>query len=153
MDFEEFQRENFYWLQDFALFKVIKDNDKGKQWYEWEESFKNRDRQALQDFQQDNIEKIVFQMWMQWVLFKQFKAARDYAAKNSIFLEGDLPVLVSRDSADVWAHPEFFKLGFAAGAPPDSAGAATFATAALPPGRSAPCLPTCHSMRSISTCG
>jgi 4-alpha-glucanotransferase len=34
-------------------------------------------------------------------------------------LKGDLPVLVSRDSADVWAHPAFFKLDFAAGAPPD----------------------------------
>ncbi|MFA4854581.1 MAG: 4-alpha-glucanotransferase [Candidatus Omnitrophota bacterium] len=119
LDFEEFQRENFYWLQDFALFKVLKEYHQDKPWYEWEEAFKNRDRQALQDFQQDNIEKIVFQMWMQWVLFKQFKAARDYAAKNSIFLKGDLPVLVSRDSADVWAHPAFFKLGFAVGAPPD----------------------------------
>ncbi len=119
LDFEEFQRKNSYWLQDFALFKVLKDHHQGKPWYEWEESFKNRDRQALQDFQQDNIEKIVFQMWLQWVLFKQFKARRDYAAKNSILLKGDLPVLVSRDSADVWAHPEFFKLDFAAGAPPD----------------------------------
>ncbi len=27
--------------------------------------------------------------------------------------------MVSRDSADVWVHPEFFKLEFAAGAPPD----------------------------------
>ena len=32
---------------------------------------------------------------------------------------GNLPVLSSWDSADVWAHPEFFKLEFAAGAPPD----------------------------------
>ena len=28
-------------------------------------------------------------------------------------------MLVSRDSADVWAHPDFFKLEFAAGAPVD----------------------------------
>jgi len=30
-----------------------------------------------------------------------------------------LPILVSRDSADVWQHRGFFKLDFAAGAPPD----------------------------------
>jgi len=119
LDFEEFQRKNAYWLPDFALFKVLKEHHQGKPWYEWEERFKNRDRQALQDFQQDNIEKIVFQMWLQWIIFKQFKAARDHAARNNIFLKGDLPVLVSRDSADVWAHAEFFKLDFAAGAPPD----------------------------------
>jgi 4-alpha-glucanotransferase len=119
LDFEEFQQKNFYWLPDFALFKVLKEHHQGKPWYEWEPDFKNRSTQALQEFRQDNIEKITFQMWLQWILFKQFKAAGDYAAKNNIFLKGDLPVLVSRDSADVWSHLEFFKLDYAAGAPPD----------------------------------
>jgi len=119
-DFEEFQRVNFYWLPDFALFKVLKDYHQGKPWYEWEPSFKNRQPEALREFQQENIEKITFQMWLQWVLFKQFKEASAYAETNNIFIKGDLPVLVSRDSADVWSHLEFFKLDFAAGAPPDT---------------------------------
>ncbi len=118
-DFEEFQRKNFYWLMDFALFKVLKGHHQGKPWYEWGERFKQRSRQALQDFQQENIEEVTFQMWLQWILFKQFKRAAEYAAKNNILIKGDLPVLVSRDSADVWSHPQFFKLDFAAGAPPD----------------------------------
>jgi len=58
-------------------------------------------------------------MWLQWILFKQFKEVSDYAFKNNILIKGDLPVLVSRDSADVWSHPQFFKLDSAAGAPPD----------------------------------
>ena len=58
-------------------------------------------------------------MWLQWILFKQFKEASAYAARNNIFIKGDLPVLVSRDSSDVWSHPDYFKLDFAAGAPPD----------------------------------
>ena len=118
-DFEEFQRENSYWLADFALFKELKDYHQGKPWYEWEEKFKNRSVEALRVFQQDNIEKITFWMWLQWVLFKQFKDANVYALKSNIFIKGDLPVLVSRDSSDVWSHPRFFKLEFAAGAPPD----------------------------------
>jgi len=117
--FEDFQRENSYWLLDFALFKVLKEFYQGKPWYEWEDKFKQRNSQALQDFWQDNIEKVTFQMWLQWVVFKQFKSAGDYALRNGLFLKGDLPVLVSRDSADVWAHPGFFKLDFAAGAPLD----------------------------------
>jgi len=117
--FEDFQRENAYWLMDFALFKVLKDFHNGKPWYEWEEEFKNRGREALQEFFRENVEKVTFQMWLQWVIFKQFKSAGDYARKNGVFLKGDLPVLVSRDSADVWTHPGFFKLDFAAGAPPD----------------------------------
>ncbi len=119
LDFEAFQQKNFYWLSGFALFKVLKEHHQGKPWYEWEEDFKNRSPQALQTFQQDNIEKITFQMWLQWILFKQFKQASVYAAKNDIFIKGDLPVLVSRDSADVWSQLQFFKLDFAAGAPPD----------------------------------
>ena len=118
-DFEEFQQKNFYWLLDFALFKTLKEQNHGKPWHEWEEKFRDRVPCALQEFQQNNIEKITFQMWLQWITFKQFKSAAGYAAKNNIFLKGDLPVLVSWDSADVWVHPEFFKLDFAAGAPPD----------------------------------
>ncbi|MFA6357765.1 MAG: 4-alpha-glucanotransferase [Candidatus Omnitrophota bacterium] len=118
-DFEEFQCKNAYWLQDFALFKVLKEHYQGKPWYEWDEKFKNRSLDQLQEFKQDNIEKVTFQMWLQWTLFKQFKAANNHALKNNIFIKGDLPVLVSRDSADVWSHPQFFKLEFAAGAPPD----------------------------------
>ncbi len=117
--FEDFQKENAYWLLDFALFKVLKEFHHGSAWYEWEDKFKQRDRAALQEFWQENIEKVTFQMWLQWVVFKQFKACREYASKNGVFLKGDLPVLVSRDSADVWAHTGFFKLDFAAGAPPD----------------------------------
>jgi 4-alpha-glucanotransferase len=119
LNFEEFQRENSYWLLDFALFKVLKDYYQGKPWYEWEQGFKNRQPELLRAFQQENIEKITFQMWLQWILFKQFKEAGAYAVRNNIFIKGDLPVLVSRDSADVWSHLEFFKLDFAAGAPPD----------------------------------
>ena len=56
---------------------------------------------------------------MQWEAFKQLVDVRKYANSKNILLKGDLPILVSRDSADVWTHPEFFKLEFAAGAPPD----------------------------------
>ncbi len=73
--FEDFQRENAYWLMDFALFKVLKDFHNGKPWYEWEEEFKNRNREALQEFFRENVEKVTFQMWLQWVIFKQFKSA------------------------------------------------------------------------------
>ena len=119
IDFESFQHDNFYWLADFVLFKVLKKYHQGKAWYDWEDKFKNRLSEALQDFKQENIEEITFQMWLQWILFKQFRDAQNYAAKNNILIKGDLPVLVSKDSADVWSHPGFFKLETAAGAPPD----------------------------------
>ena len=118
-DFEQFQKDNAYWLMDFVLFKVLKDLHQARPWYEWPEEFKNRNRQALESFGNEHIEAVTFQMWLQWMLFKQSQSVKEYAAKNKILLKGDLPILVSRDSADVWSHPGFFKLDSASGAPPD----------------------------------
>ncbi|MFA4888252.1 MAG: 4-alpha-glucanotransferase [Candidatus Omnitrophota bacterium] len=117
--FSQFSEKNKYWLEDFALFIALKQLHQGKAWYGWDEKYRLRENKALRDFQEANQQEIIFQKWLQWFIFRQFKEAKDYAAKNNILLIGDLPILVSRDSADVWAHPEFFKLDFAAGAPPD----------------------------------
>jgi 4-alpha-glucanotransferase len=114
-----FKEENDYWLGDFALFKVLKDFHQGQAWYLWEDRFRNRRREALEEFSRQYKQEIAFQVWLQWLLYQQFKSVKDYAEKKKVLLKGDLPFLVSRDSADVWVHPEFFKLDFASGAPPD----------------------------------
>lgn len=119
LELKKFKEENSYWLQDFVLYKVLKNYHQLRPWYEWEEKYKNRTPQALGDFRSRHLKEINFQVWLQWQLYRQFKATKIYAQSQRILLKGDLPILVSRDSADVWAHPEFFKLEFAAGAPPD----------------------------------
>lgn len=118
-EFKNFQEENAYWLLSFALYKVLKQENKGKAWYEWPQRFRDRDRSALEDFREEHRTDVAFQMWVQWQLYRQFKEARSYANERKVLLKGDLPILVSRDSADVWQNPEFFKLDLAAGAPPD----------------------------------
>jgi 4-alpha-glucanotransferase len=51
---------------------------------------------------------------------------KDYANKNGVKIIGDLPIYVSRDSADVWADPKAFLLDknynptLVAGCPPDA---------------------------------
>lgn len=116
---EKFRRQNAYWLRDFTLFKVLKEHHEGKGWFDWEERFRNRDVTALADFEKKRANDIAFQSWLQWHLFKQFSACKAYSASRNVLMKGDLPILVSRDSADVWAHPGLFKLDFDAGAPPD----------------------------------
>lgn len=118
-DFARFKEDNSYWLGDFALFKVLKEKHRGAPWFDWPLEFKDRNQEALDNFRKQYSQEIIFQEWLQWQLYKQFKGALDYAHSKKVFLKGDLPILVSRDSADVWAHPYFFKLEFAAGAPPD----------------------------------
>ena len=118
-EFKKFCEDNNYWLDDFALYKVLKKYLKARAWYDWQDYYKNRDSGELGAFRTIHDKEIIFEMWIQWHLYKQFKEVKEYAASKNVLIKGDLPILVSRDSADVWAHPEFFKLDFAAGAPPD----------------------------------
>ncbi len=118
-EFKKFKEENVYWLPDFVLFKALKNYCKGSPWYEWEPRYKNRDKQALENFQKEHVKEINFEMWIQWLLYEQLKEVKAYAATKNVLIKGDLPILVSHDSADVWQHPYFFKLEFASGAPPD----------------------------------
>ncbi|MDD5428831.1 MAG: 4-alpha-glucanotransferase [Candidatus Omnitrophica bacterium] len=118
-EFEKFLSENGYWINDFAVFKVLKACHMGKPWYEWADGYRDRDPEMLAVFTEEHAPYIEFEKWMQWLAFKQFKAAKDHAASKGVFICGDLPILTSKDSADVWAHREFFKLDFLAGAPPD----------------------------------
>jgi len=118
-ELDKFTNDNRYWLNDFALFKALKGYHGGKPWYEWEDCYKNRYPDQLKAFADKHTEEISFYKWLQWNAFNQFKAAKKYAASEGVKICGDLPILISRDSSDVWANPGYFKLDFAAGAPPD----------------------------------
>jgi len=118
-EFLEYKQVNKYWLDDFALFCVLKKVHNGYPWWQWEQKYCQRDPAALNDIAVKHANEFNFYKWLQWQLYKQFIAVKSYAAQKGVLLKGDLPILVSRDSADVWAHPAYFKLDFAAGAPPD----------------------------------
>ncbi|MFL5846664.1 MAG: 4-alpha-glucanotransferase [Solirubrobacteraceae bacterium] len=51
---------------------------------------------------------------------REWGALRRYAEERGVGLMGDLPIYVAEGSADHVAHPEIFRAGFVAGAPPDS---------------------------------
>lgn len=118
-EYKEFCDENRYWLDDYALFKALKAHTDSAEWYDWDEGYKYRDPEILGDFKKRHERDVHFFKWVQWQLYKQFVSAKSYAKSKGIFIKGDLPILISGDSADVWAHQEFFKLDFEAGAPPD----------------------------------
>lgn len=118
-DFVSFQKRQAYWLDDYSLFKVIKELCHQASWESWTDKLRKRDPEALGVIRQDHREGILFQQWLQWQLFLQCRRAKEYAASQGVLLMGDIPFLVSRDSADVWAHQSYFKLDLSSGAPPD----------------------------------
>ena len=69
--------------------------------------------------------QIAEQEFLQFIFFEQWKSLKQYCRLKKIRMMGDLPIYVAHDSADVWAHPEYFHLDHhgnatkVAGVPPD----------------------------------
>ena len=117
--FLSYLRTNQSWLEDYAVFKAMKNEFRMAGWMDWPEEFRSKQPDTITAFKRKNKDEILFHEWLQWQLFEQFKDVKKYAAKHGVLLMGDIPFLVSRDSADVWAHQEYFKLDLSSGAPPD----------------------------------
>ncbi len=114
-----FLKTNKRWLEDYAIFKTLKDEFQMSGWMDWPEGLRTKEPKAVAAVVKKNKAKVLFHKWLQWQLFDQFKDVKQYAAKCGVLLMGDMPFLVSRDSADVWAHQEYFRLDLSSGAPPD----------------------------------
>ncbi len=121
----EFQEEQNYWLNDFALFMALKEAHSGAPWPTWEAPLRQRQPQALDKARQKYADAIQRQIFRQFVFFRQWSLLRQYANENGIKIIGDVPIFVAHDSADVWAHPELFYMDqsgnptVVAGVPPD----------------------------------
>ena len=124
-DFIEFCDKQKFWLDDYVLFKILKQHFDDVSWIEWPEQWKFRDADTLQQSSQQYAQKITALKWQQYQLDKRWHEIRVKAAAKDIILFGDMPIFVAHDSADVWAHPEWFLLDsngnmtFVSGVPPD----------------------------------
>ncbi len=117
--YQDFKRTNAYWLDDYGAFKVLKEKHDQKDWLHWDQAFQHKLTEPTKAYLKSQEPSLAFQTWLQWQAFEQMAEVKHYATGQGVYLMGDLPFLVSKDSADVWAHQEHFKLNLAAGAPPD----------------------------------
>ncbi len=123
--YKKFCAENSGWLEDFSLFISLKNRYEGKSWIEWPSEIRSRRPSALDKSKkilQDEIEKENF---LQYVFYQQWASLRDYCLRKKIQIIGDMPIYADYDSAEVWMHPELFKLNrkkrpsAVSGVPPD----------------------------------
>lgn len=125
LDFDKFCRKNSFWLDDYALFMALKYHFGLVMWTKWDDDIRLRKQDALDKYTEKLSEEIYAWKFIQYVFFRQYKALKKFANKNGILIYGDMPIYVSMDSADVWAHPENFLLDGdcrpikVAGCPPD----------------------------------
>lgn len=118
-DFRSFQDEERVWLDDYALFRALEATHGGASWTEWPAGLRDRDEAALAERRAALADLVLYHEYQQWIADRQWKSARKAAAERGVRLAGDLPFMVARDSADLWAHQGDFLLDATVGAPPD----------------------------------
>ena len=124
-DLVSFQKRRANWLPDYALFAALKEAHGGASWTAWEDGLRRREPKALEAARRSLKKEILFQIFLQHQFSRQWRALHDHCRRLGVGLIGDLPIFVSHDSADVWAHQELFWLDRGgtplkvAGVPPD----------------------------------
>ena len=123
--YEEFCATQETWLEDYALFRALKNKFDGFYYLEWPEDLIQRKPAALAKARRELAREIDRFRFEQFLLLRQADQLKEYAHAKGVTLIGDLPFFVSPDSSDVWANPELFLLDerrrprFVAGVPPD----------------------------------
>lgn len=123
--FKEFESENSFWLDDYALYMAIKASFGGASFIEWEEKARRKDPDAMDEYRKKYENEILFYKFQQFYFNKQWTQLKEYANSKGVKIVGDIPIYVAFDSADTWAAPELFRFdskGYptaVAGCPPD----------------------------------
>lgn len=107
------------WLDDLALYKVLRESHGGWGWSTWPEDERTRSPQAIGRVREEHARRLLEVAYVQWTLDEQWQRARAEMRSLGIELMGDLPFVVGIESADVWAHATKFQMNFSLGAPPD----------------------------------
>jgi 4-alpha-glucanotransferase len=109
------------WVKTYAAFVALKGHNGERPWWEWQRDRDptEADIEAFWNGEGELVQELRFWAWLQMRATGQFAKAAKYLADKGIALMGDIPILMNKDSADVWALRRFFRLELSAGAPPD----------------------------------
>ena len=117
-EYKAFIEKNGHWLLPYAAFCVLRDRFGTPDFNKWGEyAVYSADIQAK--VQAEAQTEIDFACYLQFHLDAQMRHVHEYANSHSIALKGDIPIGISRTSADAWVDPRLFNLDCQAGAPPD----------------------------------
>lgn len=107
------------WLNSYALFKALKIHYAWKSWEEWPDPWKKDPQHQKSEISKELQEEIEYHLFIQYLCFQQMEHVKETATRAGIFIKGDIPILINRESADTWHDRNLFFLDLVAGAPPD----------------------------------
>ena len=116
--YKAFYAANSSWLLPYAAFCVLRDRYSTPDFTQWPKHSRY-DAADIEKFAKDNADDINYVCYLQYHLDRQMREVAAYAREHGVAIKGDIPIGISRTSADAWQSPELFNLDSQAGAPPD----------------------------------
>lgn len=120
-EFKAFFKKNEEWLFPYACFCYFRDKYHTANFVEWRE-YSFYDKAFLEKMiasdkaMKDAVNQVYF---VQYLLHKQLKEAKEYAYSKGVTLKGDIPIGISPNSVEAWTEPHLFNIDCQTGAPPD----------------------------------
>ena len=118
-DYKNFVSANELWLLPYAVFSVLCKEFGTPDFSLWGE-YAQYDEKKIAAYVKAHKDEVNYYCFLQYHLDAQLKKVRNYAHSKGVVLKGDLPIGVSRCSADAWQFPHLFNMDSQAGAPPDA---------------------------------
>lgn len=124
-EYEQFCREQAYWLNDYCFFMSMRQLQQNRGWQQWPTEVRQRQQKALHKWGLELQAEISWHKYLQFIFFEQWFELKNYANQKGVEIFGDLPIFVAENSADVWANRQLFLLDekdlstLVAGVPPD----------------------------------
>ena len=125
-DFAAFCAESSSWLDDYALFAALGDHFGTNNWPSWDKDIARREPASIEAWRSRLQPAVRFHAFVQHLFFMQWAELKNFCASLGIKIIGDIPIYVTFDSADAWAHTAIFQLDertllpeAVAGVPPD----------------------------------
>lgn len=119
---EDFAAENPQ-IEQYALFMAVRETQNGKPFWEWAQGL---DYERVCADKGKYAQAMLHHLVGQYLFFLQWSRLKEYANGKGVGLFGDMPIYVSRDSADLWGAPRLFRVDektakpeAVAGVPPD----------------------------------
>jgi len=123
--FEKFCWLNGWWLEDYVLFETLRRHFDADSWNHWPRALAERKPEAMEKARREFADEINQSRAIQFAFWEQWRALHEECKGRRIKVMGDVAIFVSYDSADVWSHPDLFRLKpdlspeVIAGVPPD----------------------------------
>jgi 4-alpha-glucanotransferase len=116
--YRAFVERERWWLEDYAVFRSLLAREGERAWWDWPADIKGGGADIVARAQIKPLPDQEYRQYLQWVAAEQWAEARRLSWPTRVL--GDVPFMISGNSAEVWRRQDQFHLDATVGAPPDA---------------------------------